>query len=111
MVFERWDVAIALFPFTDHSVRKPRPVVVLSGASFNEEHDHVIVGMITTGAGSSWTSDHPIVDLTAAGLRHPCVVRWKVFTLPTGVITRRIGQLGPRDQAALASRLTGILLA
>jgi mRNA-degrading endonuclease toxin of MazEF toxin-antitoxin module len=50
MVFERWDVAIALFPFTDQSVRKPRPVVVLSDASFNEEHDHVIVGMITTGA-------------------------------------------------------------
>jgi mRNA interferase MazF len=111
MTFERWDVAVALFPLTDTSVQKPRPVVILSSAGFNAEHDHVIAAMITTGAGSRWSSDHPVGDLQAAGLRQPCVVRWKIFTLPAGVIARRVGQLSGEDQAALASRLAGILLA
>ncbi len=110
MTFERWDVAVALFPFTDAPVRKPRPVAVLSSSRFNAEHGHVIVAMITTGAGSAWSSDHLIIDLAAAGLRHPCRLRWKIFTLPLEVVTRRIGGLGSEDKAALGSRLAGILL-
>ncbi len=111
MTFERWDVAVALFPFSDLPVQKPRPIVIPSGAGFNDDHDHVIAAMITTGAGGPWSSDHPVGDLAAAGLRQPCLVRWKIFTLPTGLVARRIGRLGAQDQAALASRLAGILLA
>lgn len=111
MAFERWDVAAALFPFTDVEVRKPRPIVVLSNGSFNRTHDHLVACMITTGAKSRWPSDHEIGDLAAAGLGHSSVVRWKVFTLPLGVIARRIGTLSESDRQPISARLAEIFVA
>ena len=63
MAFERWDVVTALFPFTDVAIRRPRPVLVLSGAGFNRNHGHLIGCMITRAARSRWPSDHDILDL------------------------------------------------
>lgn len=111
MTFERWDVVTALFPFTEVAARKPRPVVVLSNDSFNREHGHLICCMVTTGAGSTWPSDHRLVDLAACGLSHASLVRWKVFTLPISVVGKRIGALGGVDRGAVAARLGQVLLA
>lgn len=109
MTFERWDIVTALFPFTDIAVRKPRPVLVLSDASFNLDHGHVIGGMITTGARSRWPSDHRIAELSTTGLGSPSVVRWKLFTLPFSVIARRIGTLGEVDRAQMMVQASHIL--
>ncbi|MCX7327170.1 MAG: type II toxin-antitoxin system PemK/MazF family toxin [Hyphomicrobiales bacterium] len=108
MAFEQWDVVTALFPFTDVDVRKPRPVVVLSGAAFNAEHGHVVAAMVTTGTRSRWPSDHGIADLGLAGLSHSSVVRWKIFTLPYAVIARRIGMLSQADRAVLDRRMSSV---
>jgi mRNA interferase MazF len=109
MTFERWDIVTALFPFGDLEVRRPRPVLVLSTADFNGDHGHVIGAMITTAARSHWPTDHRISDLSSAGLRRDCVVRWKLFTLPLATIARRIGGLGMIDRAPAAARLFTIL--
>jgi mRNA interferase MazF len=106
---ERWDVVTALFPFTDAPVKKPRPVLVLSHGGFNRRHGHVIGAMITTGAGSRWPSDHAIADLPAAGLSHPSLVRWKVFTLPVALLGRRIGALGAADRRHVAALQADVL--
>lgn len=107
---KRWDVAVALFPFTESDQRKPRPVVVLSDSAFNEAHGHVIAAMITTGARSQWPGDHAIAELEPTGLSHASVVRWKLFTLPREIIARRIGALGSQDRGTCAAKMAGILL-
>lgn len=108
MASDRWDVVTALFPFTDVSARKPRPVLVLSNRVFNVAHGHMVGAMITTGAASSWPSDHPIQDLAAAGLTHASVVRWKIFTLPESVVGRTIGALAKKDRDPLAYQWASI---
>jgi mRNA-degrading endonuclease toxin of MazEF toxin-antitoxin module len=107
---KRWDVAVALFPFTESSQRKPRPIVILSDTAFNAAHGHVIATMITTGARSQWPTDHAIAELAPTGLSHTSVVRWKMFTLPIEVIARKIGTLGSQDRGICAARMAGILL-
>lgn len=109
-LFERWDVAVALFPFTETALSKPRPIAVLSNAAFNQAHGHVIAAMITTGAGSQWPTDHPIIDLESTGLRRQSLVRWKLFTLPVSVVPRKIGTFGVVDRGHLSARTAGILL-
>ena len=111
MNFERWDIVVALFPFTDADVSKPRPVVVLSDAGFNEAHGHAMVAMITTAKASSWPTDYPVFDLDAAGLREPSVIRLKLFTLPHALLSRRVGRLASVDQAQTSARLAGALFA
>jgi mRNA-degrading endonuclease toxin of MazEF toxin-antitoxin module len=108
--YRRWDVAVALFPFTQSDQRKPRPILILSDIDFNQSHEHVIAAMITTGANTQWPSDHAIRDLVPTGLSHSSVVRWKVFTLPVETLARRIGTFGSSDRGLLSAGMAGILL-
>jgi mRNA-degrading endonuclease toxin of MazEF toxin-antitoxin module len=105
MICERFDVVVVPFPFVDAPERKPRPALVLSTSAFNRANRHTILAMITRGAHTHWPSDHTIVGLDAAGLRHASVVRWKLFTLDNRILGRRIGSLERKDRDACAERL------
>ena len=109
MVCEFGDVVIVPFPFVDAAAEKRRPTVVLSRETFNEGHGHSICAMITTAARHRWPSDIEIIDLAAAGLSRSCVIRWKLFTLPNGIIMRRAGTLGETDRANIAAAARTIL--
>lgn len=109
MIFERFDVVVVPFPFVDSPKRRPRPALVLSSAAFGHANGHSILAMITRGIATRWPSDRPIGDLAATGLRHPSVVRWKLFTLDHRVITRRIGSLAASDAEACGAALAGVL--
>lgn len=109
MGFERYDVLTALSSFLDTPVRKPRPVMVLSSNAFNAANAHVITAMITTSAERRWPSDRPIIDLPAAGLRHPSVIRSKLFMLPYSSVGRWIGHVSAPARTARAAHFEHIL--
>jgi len=102
------DVVVVRFPFTDLSISKPRPAVAISAGTFSASHGQTILAMITTGAGSTWLTDIAIRDLEAAGLRHPSVVRWKLFTLVNNELAARIGRLGSDDREQVASTAASV---
>lgn len=109
MTFEAWTVVVVPFPFVDAPHAKPRPALVVSNRLFNEAHGQCLLAMITTAAQSRWASDHGIEDLVRAGLRRPCVVRLKLFTLESRIIDRDIGILGKADVTAVSKRMRDML--
>jgi mRNA interferase MazF len=110
VICDAGDVVLVPFPFVDIAARKRRPSVVLSRSAFNQTNGHSVCAMITTAMHSPWSSDVGISDLAAAGLRQPCIIRWKVFTLPNHHILRRLGTLGARDRVALAQAARAALM-
>jgi mRNA-degrading endonuclease toxin of MazEF toxin-antitoxin module len=104
------DVVVVPFPFADLTVEKRRPSLILSHTSFNTSHAHSICAMITTAARSKWPSDIPIEELGPAGLTRPCVIRWKLFTLPNASLLRRAGRLAPRDRDNVVTAARNILM-
>ncbi|WP_158629377.1 type II toxin-antitoxin system PemK/MazF family toxin [Roseitalea porphyridii] len=98
MTFDRFDVALTRFPFTEKRGQKVRPVAVLSDRTFHEAHNHLIGAMITTAANTRWPSDVAIVSYREAGLRTPCVVRLKLFTLQLDLVHGRLGSLADPDR-------------
>lgn len=109
MICELGDVIVVPFPFVDMLAEKRRPSLVLSRQSFNQTHGHTICAMITTAAGTRWPSDFAIGDLAAAGLRRPCVVRWKLFTLPNEIILKIAGRLAKSDHDGIREAARTIL--
>ena len=103
MICQFGELVVVRFPFTDLTVAKPRPAVAISAELFSAQHGHTILAMVTTGAGSVWPTDIPIRDLAAAGLRHPSVVRWKLFTLVNDQLAISIGRLSETDRGNVAS--------
>jgi mRNA interferase MazF len=103
------DVVVVPFPFVDFAADKRRPSLILSREAFNNSHGHSICAMITTAARSKWPTDVAIENLKLAGLNRPCVVRWKLFTLPNSLILKRAGKLAARDRDNVASVVQEIL--
>jgi len=103
------DVVLVPFPFVDVAAEKRRPALVLSRAGFNAAHRHSVCTMITSAAGSKWPSDIAIHALAAAGLNRPCVIRWKVFTLPNDFFVRCAGTLSDRDRDRVVAAARAVL--
>lgn len=100
MIFDRFDTAVVPFPFAEQAVLKRRPVVIMSARRFNAENQATLVAMITTAKASEWPSDIALTDLDAAGLRTPCILRWRLTTLPNDLILRALGRLSAVDRMA-----------
>jgi mRNA interferase MazF len=110
VIFDRYDVAVVPYPFHEIPVRKRRPSVVLSGRDFNRDNGWTIIAMITTAKQTNWPSDVLLGDLDSAGLRHSCVIRWRLQTMPNEIFVRRIGSLGGLDRLACERQLARMLL-
>lgn len=106
--YEFGDTVLVPFPFTDLPVSKRRPSVVLSSRAFSEASGQSVMGMITTGARSTWTGDIAIGDLVEAGLSHPSLIRFKLFTLPNDLIVRQLGRLSQADQVNLKAGIAEV---
>lgn len=109
MISERFDVVVVPFPFVDSPRTRPRPALVLTTGSFTRANRHTVLAMITRAEQTRWPSDHPIADVGRTGLRHPSVVRWKIFTLDNRIIERRIGTLDAADRTDCNALLAGAL--
>ena len=109
MIYARFAVVRVPFPFTDRQSHKRRPAVVLSTPEFQRSSGHLLLAMVTSAAQSAWPLDWPIQDLTPTGLRHPCVIRAKLFTLDERLCLGELGRLSTADREGLCRQLTALL--
>jgi mRNA interferase MazF len=99
-IYEPFAVVEVPFPFVDSLRQKSRPALVLSNSAFQKANDALILAMITSAERSSWKFDAALADWRTAGLKKPCVVRWKLFTLDAVLIRGLRGHLSDRDREA-----------
>jgi mRNA interferase MazF len=109
VIYARFSVIRVPFPFTDQQSQKRRPAVVLSTPEFQRSSGHLLLAMVTSAAQSAWPLDWPIQDLAGAGLKHPCIIRAKLFTLDERLGQGELGQLSPTDQQGLCRQLAALL--
>lgn len=110
MDYDRFDVVIVPFPFTDKAQVKRRPALVLSShRAFGRLAGHSVLAMITSAKNPPWPLDVPISDLSQAGLPAPSVVRMKLFTLDHRFIIAGNGELAGKDRKAVIKSLDVLL--
>jgi mRNA interferase MazF len=105
VIYEQFALVRVPFPFTDRATAKRRPALIISSSSVLSSAGQSVMAMITSAVHSAWPLDHPIKDLNLAGLNHPSVIRFKVFTLDDRLILGQIGQLGSHDRSAVSAAL------
>lgn len=102
-------VAIAPFPFSDIKHAKHRPLVVVATAKKLGAHPPQYLCAMITSTKATWDSDTEIRDIERAGLKVPCRVRLKLFTLDARLLVRPIGNLSTRDWKALQQQLHRVM--
>jgi mRNA interferase MazF len=104
MICEAWAVVIVPFPFTEGPRTKRRPALALSTKTFSE-NGYTMLAMITTKARPSWPGDTDISDYQLAGLKVPCIVRLKLFTLDNRLILNHTGRLSESDRNKISENI------
>ena len=97
------------FPFSDRNAQKRRPALVLSQPDFQQRSGHVLLAMVTSANQSSWPLDWLVQELEPAGLRQPCLVRMKLFTLDERLLLGQLGALAETDRLGVSQRLMSLL--
>ena len=97
------------FPFSDRNAQKRRPALVLSRTDFQQRSGHLLLAMVTSANQSNWPLDWLIQDHEAAGLRQPCLVRMKLFTLDERLLLGELGQLAESDRLGVGLKLQSLL--
>jgi mRNA interferase MazF len=106
--FNRGDIVVVPFPYSDQLAEKRRPALVISMQEFSDAHDLVWVAMITSAKNPRWRSD---IELTAGfgGLPSASVIRIaKIATLDASRILRITGQADESILLRVAAAMTKI---
>lgn len=97
----RGDVVIALFPNSDGSPPKPRPVVVVQADAYNARLSNLIVVAVTSNLSHATDPASVFVDVStldgqATGLRQDSVISCvNIATTSAALVARQIGRLPP----------------
>ena len=85
MAYQKGDVVLVPFPFTDLSATKIRPAVVLSTSAYETATGSTIIAMITSKAHTT-PYDYPLADWKKAKLIKPSWMRSKLVTIDSSLI-------------------------
>ena len=93
--------------FWQEAVRQVKhPALVITNERFNQQHNQLVLAMITTATDNAWPSDVSLSNWQKAGLKVACRFRLKLLTLDQNLVVKTIGHLSPKDiksvQAVLA---------
>ena len=110
MAFQRGEIVLVPFPFTDLSTTKVRPAVVLSSALYHATEPDIVLGAITSNVtAATGPLDHILSDWQGAGLRFPSAFKPILSTIDPARVIHQIGALVPDDLAEVERCLRQML--
>jgi mRNA interferase MazF len=106
MAFNRGDVVLIPFPYTDLSAAKTRPAVVVSGSTYHSVRSELLLAYVSSQVLKAHPLlDYVLTDLKAAGLPKPSFVRPKVAAIEPTLVVHQVGQLAAQDLLEVDRRL------
>jgi mRNA interferase MazF len=104
-VYNRGDVVLVGFVFSDESTKKLRPAVVISSAAYNRSRQEIIVAAITSNIRRRLFGDHLIAGWKGAGLLFPSLVTGIFRTIKHTMIDRKVGTMPKPEMQAIDLKL------
>ena len=104
-VYNRGDIVLVNFIFSDESAKKLRPAVVISSAAYNRSRQEIIVAAITSNVKWRLVGDHLIAGWKAAGLLFPSLVTGIFRTIKQSMIDRKVGVMPKPEMQAIDLKL------
>jgi mRNA interferase MazF len=107
--YNRGDVVLVGFIFTDETGIKRRPALVISSDSYHKGRDEAIISAITSNTDRILEGDYLISDWKGAGLLFPSVATGIIRTIKTNMIDRKLGAMPHPDMETIERQLRLIL--
>ncbi len=100
--YERGNIILVPFPFSDQSTTKKRPAVVISSDDYNENSPDIIIMAITSRIEQAFYMGECFIEnWQDAGLLRPSSTKPAISTIEKSLILKKLGRLSPRDLIAI----------
>ena len=104
--YNRGDVILVPFPFSDQTVTKKRPAIIVSSDTYNSTSQDVVIMAITGQIrGRIGVGEFLIEDWQGAGLLRPSAVKSAISTIEQRLIAKSLGRLFSKDLSTLERAL------
>jgi len=95
--YNKWDIILVPFPFTDLKAVRKRPALIISPDEYNEKLD-VVIAFITSKLDSEYRlGDYKLCEWEKSNLPKPSMIRMKFATIDKAIILKKIGRLFEND--------------
>lgn len=104
--FNKGDVVLIPFPFTDFSTTKQRPALIVSSDQFNSKHKDVIAMAITSQIPTRIPEEEEYLlsttDLNTSGLPKKSIIKLgKIVTINQSLIRKKLGRLSKQTVSTI----------
>jgi len=107
--FNRGDIVLVSFVFSDETGERRRPAVIVSSDAYHRSRQEAIIAAITSRTDRILVGDHLISDWEGAGLLFPSVATGIIRTIKQGMIARKLGTMPQPDMQAIEDNLRNAL--
>lgn len=105
MTYDRWDIVLLPFPFTNLQTTKKRPALILSPKKYNSGPDVLVMFVTSNLKAKPKVGDYKLSEWKEAGLPKPSVTRMKFATIQKSLIIKKIARLTEKDQLTLGENM------
>ncbi len=107
--FNRGDVVLVSFIFSDETGERRRPAVIVSSDAYHQSRQEAIIAAITSRTDRILVGDHLISDWQGAGLLFPSVATGIIRTIKQGMIAKKLGTMPRPDMQGIEDNLRDAL--
>ena len=106
MAYQRADVLLVPFPYSDLSTSKVRPAIVVSSQQYHRDESDLLLAAITSNvAGATGALDYVLKSWKVAGLKFPSAFKPVLFTLDPVRVIYQIGVMPISEMVEIDNRL------
>ncbi len=98
MNYNRWDIVLVSFPFTDLTTTKKRPALIISNENLKYTDDYIIAFITSNIYTYNKQTDIIIKNWEQSGLPIQSLIRIKFATINKSLIIKTIGELSESDK-------------
>ncbi|WP_445633055.1 Type II toxin-antitoxin system PemK/MazF family toxin [Nostoc sp. DSM 114161] len=104
--YSKNDIILVKYPFSDLSISKVRPAVVVSAPHVSQD---ILITPLTSKTGALLEGEFVLSEWSAAGLNVPTAVKRGLYTVHQNLVVKAIGKLADADAELLEKSLRGWL--
>lgn len=107
--YNRGDVVLVSFVFSDETGERRRPAVIVSSEAYHKSRQETIIAAITSRTDRILAGDYLIKDWREAGLLFPSLATAIIRTIKQAMLSRRLGTMSQADMEAIDDNLRAAL--
>jgi len=108
--YERGNIVLVPFPFTDQTTTKKRPAVVISSNSYNTTSPDIVIMAITSQTEKFFEIGECLIkNWKEAGLLKPSAIKPAISTTELKLVLKKLGKLSSEDLLSMDKALKDLL--